>query len=200
MHDARDLAAVQGASGVQGQQDRGRRLLLFTEKAVLVRQRQVHACRLHRSEGPDRARQLAFQATLEGQAFLELGLAEARVVHQLETDHAALGQAGRGQLQARVVDLRGRDQDRVAAVGMAVRNVHLRQLGDDGAAILLAQVGIQHFVVALLAPQRERDDDRHQAGDAQGQHQSGLGRHGRQRAAAAGRVSAIGLSMGGWWG
>ena len=32
----------------------------------------------------DRARQLAFEAALEGQALLELGLAEAGAVHQLE--------------------------------------------------------------------------------------------------------------------
>ena len=72
---------------------------------------------LHRGQRADRARELAFEAALEGEALLELGLAEAGAVHQLEADDRALGQAGGGQLQAQVVHLRGRHQDRAAAVG-----------------------------------------------------------------------------------
>ena len=110
--DAGDLRAVERAAGVQRQQHRGARLLLLAEEAVLVRQRQVDARRLHRGERADRARQLAFEAALEGEALLELGLAEAGAVHQLEAGDRALGQAGGRQLQAQVVHLCRRHQDR----------------------------------------------------------------------------------------
>ena len=62
--------AVERAAGMQRQQHRGAGLLLLAEEAVLVRQRQVHARRLHRGQRADRARQLAFEAALEGEALL----------------------------------------------------------------------------------------------------------------------------------
>ncbi len=45
---------------------------------------------------------------------------------------------------------------RIAAPPSAwlVGHVHLRQLRDDGAAVLVGQVGVQHLVVALAAPHR----------------------------------------------
>ena len=49
--------------------------------------------------------------------------------------------------------LRGRHQDRARRRRHAVGHVHLRQLGDDRAAVLVGQVGVEHLVVALAAPQ-----------------------------------------------
>ena len=80
-------------------------------------------------ERADRARQLALEAALEGEPLLELGLAEAGAVHQLEARDRALRQAGGRHLQAQVVHLRRRNEDRRAAFGHAVRHVHLRAAG-----------------------------------------------------------------------
>ena len=179
--DAGDLRAVERAPRVQRQQHRGAGLLLLAKESVLVRQREVHARVLHRGERGDRARELAFEAALEGEALLELSLAEA--------DDRALGQAGRGHLQPHVVDLGSGHQDGRAAVGMLVGHVHLRQLGDDRAAVLVGQVGVQHFVVALAAPHRHREHHADEGGEAEGERQLALR---RQRRQARTEAAAIG--------
>jgi hypothetical protein len=167
--DAGQLRAVQRAAAAQHQHDGCAGLLLLAEEAVLVGQRQVDARRFDGVDGADRAGQLAFQGALQVDALLRLRLAELGVVHQLEADHAGLGQAGGRQLQAHLVDLVGRDHDRGAARGELVGHLHRGQLGDDRAAFLVGQVGEQHAVVALRAPQADRDDDGHQAGQADAQ-------------------------------
>ena len=164
--DAGDLGPVEGAAGVQRQQHRGARLLLLAKEPVLVRQREVDARRLHGGERADRARQLAFEAALEGEALLELGLAEAGAVHQLEARDRALGQAGGRHLQAQVVNLCRGNEDGRAAFRHAIGHVHLRQLGDDGAAVLVGEVGVEHLVVAVRVPGRHREDDAGQGGEA----------------------------------
>ena len=187
VHDAGDLRTVQRAAGVQREHHRGGRLLLFAKEAVLVRQREVHAGVLYRGQRGDRAHQLAFQPALERQPFLELGLAEACRVHHLEAAHGTLGQAGRGELQAHVVHLVRGHQDCAAAVGMSVGHVHLRELGDDGAAVLVGQVGVEHLVVAALAAvERQREQDRGDRGDAEGQAQLVLQRQCGQAATESG--------------
>ena len=163
VHDAGELAAVQVVTREQAQHDRGRRLLLFAEEAVLVRQRQVHAGVLHRRQRLDGARQFAFKTSLEGQALLELGHAKAIGFHHFKAANRALGQALRGQTHAQVVDALGRHEDGIAHVGMLVGHVHLGQLGNDGAAVLVTQVGKQHAVVGLAA--------HHPAANGQRQHQ-----------------------------
>ena len=67
-------------------------------------------------------------------------------------------------------------KDGRAAVGMAVRDVHLRQLGDDRAAILVRQIGVEHLVVAVLVPQRQRQHDARQGQRADGERGLGLPR------------------------
>ena len=186
MDDAGDLRAVERAAGMQRQQHRGARLLLLAKEAVLVRQREVHARRLHRGERADRARQLALEAALEGEPLLELGLAEAGAVHQLEARDRALRQAGGRHLQAQVVNLCRRNEDRRAAFGHAVGHVHLRQLGDDGAAVLVGQVGVEHLVVAVRVPRRHREDDAGERGDADQRAELAAQRH-RLDAAGEGR-------------
>src|SRR3989344_94959 len=190
VHDAGELTAVEGAAGVEGQHHRCGGLLLLAEKAIWVGQGQVHAGALHTGDGLDRAGQLAFQATLEVQALLELGGAELLVFHQLEAHHRAFGQAGRGQFQAHVVHLVGRHQDGGAAVGVLVGHLHLLQLGQDRAAILVRQVGVEHAVVALATPQRHGHQDGDQHGDAAAQHDLALG---RQRHHALGEAGCAAL-------
>jgi hypothetical protein len=107
--------------------------------------------RLHRRERLDGSGELALQAALEGQALLELGHAEAVGLHQLEAGDRPLGQALRRQAQAGVVHLVGRHHDGHAALGVLVGHVHLRELGHDGAAVAVAQVGVQHPPFGLAA-------------------------------------------------
>ena len=177
MDDAGQLRAIERAAAAQHQHDGGTRLLLLAEEAVLVRQRQVDAGAFHGVDGADRARELALERALQVHALLRLGLAELGVVHQLEADDAGLGQAGGRQLQAHLVDLVGGHQDGGAALGELVGHLHRGQLRDHGAAFLVRQVGEQHAVVALRAPQADRHDHGGQSGDAGAQLHLRAGRH-----------------------
>jgi hypothetical protein len=140
-------------------------------------------------ERRDRTRQLTLEATLEGEPLLELGLAETGAVHQLEARDRAFRQAGGRHLQAQVVHLRRGHQDRRAAFGHAVGHVHLRQLGDDGAAVLVGQVGVENLVVAVRAPRRHRVDHPGERRDADQGAELAAQRH---RVDAAGKRGGLG--------
>ena len=162
MHDARELRAIQNAPGMQTHQHRGRRLLLLTEKAVLVGQGQVHTSALHRRQGLDGPGELPLQPALEVQALLKLRHPEFVGLHQFETRDGALGQALRGQPQTHIVHALCRNQDGAATLGILVGDVHLGQLGHHGPAILVAQVGKQHPVVGLAPHHDGRNGSSHQ--------------------------------------
>ena len=51
MNDPGHLHAIQTPAGMQTQQDRSGRLLLLSEKAILVGQGQMNTRRLHGSQG-----------------------------------------------------------------------------------------------------------------------------------------------------
>jgi len=159
VHDAGDLGPVQRAARVEAHEDGCRGFLLLAEEPVLLGQRQVHARALHRGQRLDGARELAFKPTLEVQALLELRHPEAAGLHHLEAGHRAFGQALRGQAQAHIVHPVRRHHDGAATFGVAVGDVHLRELRDDSAAILVRQVGKQDAVV-LLAPEQDRGHGR----------------------------------------
>ena len=178
VHDAVDLRALQRAAGVQVEHHRRRWFLLLAKEAVLVRQRQVHTCRLHRGDLLDGACELAFKRTLQVDALLALGLAEGRFVEQLVAGDRTLGQAGGAELHAQVVHLRGGHHDRAAAFGKAVGHVHLRELFDDAAAVTLAKVGKQQLVFPLAAAQGKGHQHRDQRCGADAGQQPGAGRHG----------------------
>jgi len=72
----------------------------------------MHPRRLDRRQRLDGACQFPFEAALEGELLLELGHAQLGAVHQFETHRAALGDALCGQLEAQVVDLTCRHQQR----------------------------------------------------------------------------------------
>ncbi len=166
MNDAGNLGPVERLARVQLQQHRCGRRLVVAQEAGVFRQRQVNACAGDRRQRLDRARQLAFQATLIVQLLLELGQPEFLPLEQLEADDGALWKTLRSQLKTRLVHLVGRHQNG-AAVGVAVRDVQLRQLRDHGAAVAIGQVGEQHAVAWRGAPQPRGADDRYQAGRAQ---------------------------------
>lgn len=62
------------------------------------------------------------------------------------------------------------DQQCRAIFGEAVRQVHLRQLSDDGTAVTIVQIAIQHAIVWTFHPQQQRDHngERGKSGDHQG--------------------------------
>ncbi len=189
VHDAGDLRAVQAAAVVQGQQHRSGRLLLLAHEGRLVRQREMHPRRLHGGQRHDRAGQFPFEPALEVQPLLELRGAELLVLHQLETHGAALGQALRGQLQARVVHEVGRHEDGSPALRELVPHVQLGQRGDHGAAVLVAEAGVEDAPFRLAPRQQpvgqqggkhqRRGDERQLAALGQGQEalQRRVGRH-----------------------
>ena len=92
MHDAGELVALQAAPRMQAHQHRRRGFLLLAEKAVLVRQGQMHSRTLHRGQGLNGTCQFAFQPTLKGQALLELGHPETVRLHHLKTGDRAFRQ------------------------------------------------------------------------------------------------------------
>ncbi len=170
--DGRDLAFIDGAARVKLQHDRRGRLLALAHEQRRLGDGQVHAGGLHRGDGLDRARQLAFQPALVVDLLGKLADAELLVVHQLHAGRAALGQALRCQAQARLMHLLGRHHDRAAAFGELVRHVHLLQRLQHRAAVALGQVAVQHLVVRAARPQHAHRDGRGQG--CAGQHQRQL--------------------------
>ncbi len=170
MHNPGNLRAIQHAARVQRQQHRSRRLLLFTEKTVLVRHGQVHTGVLHGRQAQNGAGQLPFQRALVIHAFLKLGDAELARLHDLKARHRALGQALRCQLQTHIVHAVGRNHDRATTFGVLVRHVHGRQLRHDGATILVAQIAEQHAIVWLAAEHQRCHDAGHHQGHHTAQH------------------------------
>jgi hypothetical protein len=164
VHDAGELGRVEGAAGVQVHHHRGGGLLLVAQEGGLLGDRQMHAGAGDAGDGRDGARQLAFEGALEVDLLVELGDAELLVLHQLEAHQAALRDALGGHAQAQVVDLVGGHQDRVAVVGELVGHVLLLQAGHHGAAVLFGEVGEQHGVVGLAAPQDHADHQRNGEG------------------------------------
>ena len=172
MHDAGQLRAVQRAAGTQADQHRRGWFLLLAEKSVLIRQRKVDARALYRRQGLDGPRQLPLQSTLEREAFLELGHAKAVRLHHLEARYRPPRQALRGQPQPGVVHPLGRHQNGPTTIGVFVRNVHGRQLGHDGTAILVRQVGVQHPPFGLATHHYTHNAHHHQQRQTQGQPQA----------------------------
>jgi hypothetical protein len=188
VHDAGDLLAFERAARVQLHGDAGGGLLLFAEEAALLRHRQHDARRLHAGQRLDGARELAFERTLELHALLAVALAEAGVaVEQLVAVDAALVDTGGRQLHAQFVHARRRHQDGAAAFGELVVHAQLVELGDDGGAVLFAQVGKQHLVVAAaLDHEGHGHQQGHQRHHAEGaRHQDARG-HGGQLGAEPG--------------
>ena len=146
--------------------------MLLPEKSVLVGQRQVHAGVLHRGQRLDRARQLPFEPTLKRQTLLELGHAKSVGLHRLEASHRALGQAQRGQPQPGVMHLVSRHQNGTTPLGVFVGDIHLGQLGHDGAAVLVGQVGVEHPPVGLTPHEQAQTTHHHKQRDAQHQAQA----------------------------
>ena len=172
VHDAGELRAVQRTPRVQAQQNGSRGLLLLTVKTILVRQRQVHAGILHRRQGLDGARQLTFQTALKGQTLLELRHAKARRVHLLKAGYRPLGQALGRKLQAHVVHPVSRHQDGSATLRILIRHVHRAELRNDGAAVLVRQIGKQHAPLRLTPHHHTHDANGHKQHHPQGQAQA----------------------------
>jgi hypothetical protein len=187
VHDAGHLGAIQCAAAAQLQHHRGRGFLLLAKEAVLLWQRQVHTGVGHIGKRGDGARQLALQRALEIEPFVELGLSETGFVEQLEADQAALGQAGRGQAHAHVIDLGGGNQDGAARLD-AMRHLLLGQLRRDGAAVLVGQSGEQRAEVALPALTGQVDDQGQQQQQADAQSELRAPRQRLQPRAQRGRL------------
>ena len=116
-----DAAAIVAADG-------------FALNALTIRYGQVHARVADRAQGGDGAHQLGFQRVLVAGVLDELADAEAGVaLHQLETEPAAVGEAGAGQLQARVVQVGLGHRDRAGGLVELERNLRgAQQVGGLG--------------------------------------------------------------------
>ncbi len=142
INDGVDLAIVQRTAGLQGQRYRRGRGFLFAHEQRRFRQRQVNAGVLHRPQRFDSARQLALEGALIVDLLAELADAEFFLIQQFEADGAAFRQPLLRQAQAGFMHLFRRDQQCCAILGKAVRDIHLRQLGDDGATVAVVQIAV----------------------------------------------------------
>ena len=111
----------------------------------------------YRTEGFDSAGQFAFQRALVVNLLAELTDAELFLIQQLEADRAAFRQALLGQAQTQLVHFLSGHHQRAALIIELIRNVHLGQLSDDGAAIFIAEVVVKHTVLRLFGPQHHGD-------------------------------------------
>ena len=164
--DACDLPGVDHATGPQLHEDRGAGLLVLPDEHGGPRDREMHAGLLDLGHRLDRLGEVTFEGPLVVDLLGELADAESLVVHQLEADAAGLRQALRCELEAGLVDLVRRHEDRTAAVRDPVRDVHLGQLRDDRPAVLLGDVGEQDLVVGRACRDQGDHDDGDDAGDA----------------------------------
>ncbi len=170
VHDRVDLVALQLLAGAQFQHHRGAGDIALAGEGAGLGNGQVHACVAYRAQGGDGAHQLGFQRVLVTGGFHELADAEAGVaLHQLETEPAAVGQAGTGQLEAGVVDVLLRHADRAGGRIQLERDLRgAQQVGRLGGR-LLVQAGVQRRHRRLLCPEEHEQAGGH--GDADHRHQ-----------------------------
>ena len=100
----------------------------------------MYARPFYRADSFDGTRKLAFQRPLIIHLFAELANAKLFLIEQFETDRAAFGQTLLRQAQTQFVNFICRNFNRAAGFAKAVRNIHLRQLADDCATILIGQI------------------------------------------------------------
>ncbi len=160
--DPGDLPRIEHPSRTELHEDRGAGLLGLADEHRRPGNRQVDASLLDLGHRLDRAGQVSFEGALVVDLLDELAHAEFLRFHQLEADATALRQALGRQLQPDLVDHFGRDEDRTAPLRDAVGHVHLGQLGDDGTAVFLGDVGEQDLV---FLPTGGDDEHQHQGDD-----------------------------------
>ena len=129
-------------------------LLLVAQEHGGLGDREVHPRRGDGRQRLDRTGEFAFEPALVIDLLLELRGPQLLVFHQLEADDAALGQALRGEAQARVVDLLLGHEDRAAALRHPVGDVHLVLGRDHRAAVAGHQT---HLDVRVTEFRRFRD-------------------------------------------
>ena len=120
----------------------------------------MHAGTFHRAECFNGAGKLTFQRTLVVHLLAELADTEFFLIQQLKANGTALRQTLLCQTQAQLMHLICRNLQRAAVIGKAIGDVHLGQLGDDGAAILIGKVAVERPVVRAFRPQNHRYKDR----------------------------------------
>ncbi len=89
---------------------------------------------------------------MEVDLFGEVAGAEVGLVEDFESDPAAFGDSGGGELEAEFADLGGRDEDGGTAVADAVRDAGFADLGEDEAGVFGSEVGVERLVIALGLP------------------------------------------------
>jgi hypothetical protein len=124
----------------------------------------MHARAFDRLEIGNRARQLGLERVLIAGAFHELTDAETRLLRHHGEATVAFGQSLRGQLEAGVVNVVGRNADR-AAIEL-VRNVVGVERLRDLCGVLLAEVAVEQAVRRFLGPQHDHDAGRDSGCDA----------------------------------
>jgi hypothetical protein len=117
----------------------------------------VHAHVLHLVKRQDGARQLALQRTLEVDLLRELSHREIGVVEELEADRAVQRHRRTHQLQAQLVHLLVRHQQRMRALIDTVGLLLLVELAGHRRHVAIGQVGEQHGVVGAQQCHAERD-------------------------------------------
>ena len=190
MGDRVDLAFVEHTARIQIHQHRGRGCFLVAYEYGRLRNSQMDAGRFHARNRFDGAFEFTFQRALVVDLLGELADAELLVVHQFETDRAALRQALGGETQTHFVHLVGRHENRAATVGELVGDVGGLQRGDDRAAVLIRQVAIQHLIVRSARPEPQTDHDGNQHGDREDQRCTRIAAHLRQAGQALAKVTA----------
>lgn len=112
----------------------------------------MNAGALYRTQRLDRPGQFAFQRALIIHLFAELTDTKFFLVKQFKAHRTAFRQSLLCQTQAQFMHFVGGHFNRAAAIGKAVRDVHLGQLRDNRAAILIGKVAEQCAVVGGFGP------------------------------------------------
>ncbi len=159
MDDGLDLVVVEGRAGAQPDEDGRGRVGLLGDEHGLFGEGELHGRGLDALHRADGLGELALHRTLVGGGLLELRGAHAHLVEERVAAVARGGQAGRGRLEAHLVDGVLRDHDRRTAVGELVGDPGGVELLDDGARVGRGEARVQRRVGGARAPRVEADDD-----------------------------------------
>ena len=164
MLDRKNFLSIDLARGLQ--RDRGAGVELFAAEQFAARHDEMDAGAADTGQGGDGTFEFALERADIVDILQEIGRPEAfALVEQLVADGTAGGQSLLGEHQAQPGHLVLRREDLGAVAADLVGNVHLLELRDDGARVLLFQLAVERRQVRGGEPRGDEDRRGQQDGD-----------------------------------
>ncbi len=157
MGNGNDLSFIQGTPLNQVDGNGSRWLFLLTHKHRLLRCGKMNARRSDRPQVFNGTRQLSLKRPLIINLFAKLANTKLFLIQQFKPYGAAFWQPLLGQLHTHFMDLPFRNQNSATRRVDAVRDIHLRQLGNNGPTVFITDIAKQHAIAWLFCPEHKRN-------------------------------------------